>query len=196
MSQHQDMPTTLLVGRVVAVNVGRPREIEWQGRRALTGIWKSPVEGRVAVRGVNVAGDAQADFEVHGGPEQAVYAYAAEDTEWWEEQLGRSLGPGAFGENLTLRGIDVTNAVIGERWQIGTVELEVTRPRYPCWKLSARMGDEGFEKRFADARRLGAYLRILHAGELGAGDEVRIVSRPDPGMTIKMVGDRRLGGRD
>ncbi|MFN8484738.1 MAG: MOSC domain-containing protein [Anaerolineae bacterium] len=180
----------------MAVNVGRPREIEWQGRRALSGIWKAPVEGRVAVRGVNVAGDAQADFEVHGGPNQAVYAYAVEDTEWWEEQLGRPLGPGVFGENLTLRGIDVTNAVIGEVWQIGSVEFEVTAPRYPCWKLSARIGDAGFEKRFADARRLGAYLRIRRPGELEAGDEVRVVSRPERGMTIKMVGDRRLGHRD
>ncbi len=195
MSEGRNKVGELGIGRVVAVSVGRPREIEWQGRRALSGIWKFPVEGRVAVRGVNVVGDAQADFEAHGGPDKAVYAYATEDTEWWEEQLGRTLGPGAFGENLTLRGIDVTNAVIGERWQIGDVELEVTQPRYPCWKLSARMGDPGFEARFADARRLGAYLRILRGGELGAGDEVRVVSRPERGMTIKMVGDRRLRSR-
>ena len=195
MGESKDTSQPLAVGGVVAVNVGQPREIEWQGRRALSGIWKSPVAGRVAVRGVNVVGDAQADFEVHGGPDKAVYAYAVEDTEWWEAQLGRTLGPGAFGENLTLQGIDVTNAVIGERWRIGDVELEVTQPRYPCWKLSARLGDAAFEARFADARRLGAYLRILHAGELGAGDEVRVVSRPERGMTIKLVGDRRLRSR-
>ncbi|MFN8475092.1 MAG: MOSC domain-containing protein [Anaerolineae bacterium] len=185
-------PAPLATGHVVAVNVGQPREIIWLGRSGMSSIWKTPVPGRLEVRGVNVVGDRQADLGVHGGPDQAVYAYAVEDTEWWAEQLGRSLEPGTFGENLTLRDIDVTNAVIGERWQVGGIELEVTQPRFPCWKLSARMNDRHFETRFADARRLGAYLRIRSEGEIGAGDEVRVISRPSHGVTIRMVGDIRL----
>ena len=106
-------------GKLLSVNVGSPREIEWLGRREATSIWKSPADGRVAVRGVNVAGDDQADREFHGGPDKAVYAYAHEDTVWWERELGRELEHGNFGENLTVSGVDVTGAVVGERWEIG-----------------------------------------------------------------------------
>ena len=131
-------------GRLLAVNVGAPREIEWLGRRETTSIWKSPVDGRVAVRGVNVAGDDQADREVHGGPDKAVYAYAREDTAWWERELGRELEHGNFGENLTVSGVDVTGAVVGELWEVGSAVLEVAQPRIPCWKLGARMEDASF----------------------------------------------------
>jgi MOSC domain-containing protein YiiM len=127
-------------GKLLSVNVGSPREIEWLGRREATSIWKSPADGRVAVRGVNVAGDDQADREFHGGPDKAVYAYAREDTVWWERELGRELENGNFGENLTVSGVDVTGAVVGERWEIGTVVLEVAQPRIPCWKLGRANG--------------------------------------------------------
>src|SRR5512134_482581 len=103
-------------GRVLSVNVGTPRLIEWLGRVEATSIWKSPVEGRLAVRGVNIEGDDQADRRVHGGPDKAVYSYASEDTAFWEAEFGRELGPGAFGENLTTEGLDVSGAVVGERW--------------------------------------------------------------------------------
>jgi MOSC domain-containing protein YiiM len=172
---------------VVSVNVGRPREIERNGSVERTAIWKAPVEGRVAVRGVNVEGDDQADRSVHGGPDKAVYAYAGEDTAWWERELGRALGPGAFGENLTLAGVDVTGALIGERWRIGSVLLEVSQPRIPCWKLGKRMSDPRFLKRFAEAGRPGAYLRIAEEGELAAGDAVEIVHRPDHDITVGLV---------
>jgi MOSC domain-containing protein YiiM len=172
---------------VVSVNVGRPREIERNGSVERTAIWKAPVEGRVAVRGVNVEGDDQADRSVHGGPDKAVYAYAGEDTAWWERELGRALGPGAFGENLTLAGVDVTDALIGERWRIGSVLLEVSQPRIPCWKLGKRMSDSLFLKRFADAGRPGAYLRIAGEGELAGGDAVEIVHRPDHDITVGLV---------
>src|SRR3954452_12948833 len=116
------------MAHVVSVNVGRPRTV-CTGRRAVsTSIWKAPVEGRVAVRGVNVDGDDQADRSVHGGPDKAVYAYALEDTRLWEAELGRELGSGAFGENLTTEGIDVSGALVGERWRVGTTLLEVVQP--------------------------------------------------------------------
>jgi MOSC domain-containing protein YiiM len=172
---------------VLSLNVARPRTITWLGQTAQTSIWKSPVEGRVQVRGVNVDGDDQADREVHGGPDKAVYAYAREDIDWWESQVGRSLGAGAFGENLTLSDVDVSGALIGERWEIGGALFEVAQPRFPCWKLGARMNDASFPDQFRDARRPGAYLRIVSAGDVGAGDEVRIVHRPAHGLTLREV---------
>src|SRR5436190_15151557 len=111
--------------RLLSVNVGRPRAVGTGRRTVSTAIWKHPVEGRVALRGVNLDGDDQADRTVHGGPDKAVYAYAAEDTEWWEAMLAAPLGPGAFGENLTVRGLPVSHAVIGERWAVGSALLEV-----------------------------------------------------------------------
>jgi MOSC domain-containing protein YiiM len=174
---------------VEAVNVGKPQRIERaHGEVTTTAIWKEPVTGRVAVRGVNVEGDAQADRGVHGGADQAVYAYAAEDTDWWEAELGRKLGPGAFGENITVRGLDVTGALIGERWAIGSAVLEVTAPRIPCWKLARRMEDPRFIKRFSQAGRPGAYLRIIEEGEIGPGDTIEVVERPqDHDITIAVM---------
>src|SRR5919112_3067033 len=144
--------------RVASVNVGRPRQLSVRrGRPLMSAIGKAPVDGRVRVAGVNVAGDDQADRRVHGGPDKVVYAYASEDTAWWEAELGRELGPGAFGENLTVAGVDVSGAVIGERWRIGTVELEVCQPRFPCFKLGIRFEDATMVRRFAQAERPGAY---------------------------------------
>lgn len=175
-------------GRIQAVNVGPVRTIELPGRVITTAIWKSPVEGRVPVRGVNLEGDDQADRKVHGGPDKAVYAYAAEDTAWWDEDgVGVPLGPGAFGENLTTAGVDVTGAVVGERWRVGTTLLEVSQPRLPCFKLGLRMDDPRFPARFARASRPGAYLRIVEEGDVGAGDPVEIVARPGHGVTVSLV---------
>jgi MOSC domain-containing protein YiiM len=174
-------------GTVVAVNVGVPRPVELGGRTIWTAIWKSPVEGRVPLRGVNLRGDDQADRSVHGGPDKAVYAYGAEDTEWWEAELGRSLGPGAFGENLTVRGLPVSEAVIGERWAVGSTLLEVAQPRLPCFKLGLRMGDPRFLKHFTAAGRPGAYLRVIREGDIGAGDAIEVVARPEHGVTSALV---------
>ena len=171
-------------GKLLSVNVGTPREIEWLGRREKTSIWKAPIDGRVPVRGVNVAGDDQANREVHGGPDKAVYAYAREDTDWWERELGRGLEHGSFGENLTVAGIDVTGAVVGERWEVGSTVFEVAQPRIPCWKLGARMEDPSFPVHFAAAGRPGAYLRIVEEGEIGAGDEILVAERPGHGLTV------------
>ncbi len=145
-------------GAVVSVNVGRPRPVDRDGTAATTAIWKSPVSGRVRARGVNLEGDEQADRSVHGGYDKAVYAYAAEDADWWEGELGRSIGPGGFGENLTVQGLDLAASVVGER------------SRFP--------------HRFTRAQRPGTYLRIVQAGDVGAGDTVRVVSRPDHGFTV------------
>ena len=171
-------------GTVLSVNVGRVREFEYNGRPAKSGIWKSPVAGRVAVRGVNLDGDDQADRRVHGGPDKAVYAYAIEDIRWWEKELGRSLEHAEFGENLTTEQIDVNGALVGERWEIGTTVLEVSEPRVPCWRLGVRMNDKMFPRRFIEALRPGAYLRIIVEGDLGEGDEIRVVDRPEHDLTV------------
>ena len=178
--------------RIISVNVGRPQTRPGGRRYVRSAIWKSPVEGRVAVRGVNLDGDDQADRRVHGGPDKAVYAYAIEDTRRWEAELCRELGPAAFGENLTTEGLDLTGALVGERWRVGTVVLEVVQPRLPCFKLGVRMGAPGFVRRFAQATRPGAYLRIIEEGELGAGDEVAVLSRPEHGVTMGLMSEAIL----
>ena len=171
-------------GTVDSVNVSPVRNIHIDGEPIATGIMKMPVAGRVAVRGMNVAGDDQADRRVHGGPDRALYAYSSDDYAWWSDTLGRTLAPGTFGENLTIDGTDVTGAKIGERWRIGTTTLQVTSMRVPCFKLAAVMNDRGFVKAFARALRPGAYLRIIEEGDLAAGDAVSIVSRPSHDVTI------------
>ena len=161
------------------------RTIRWRGQDVRTGIWKRPVEGLVRAEGVNLEGDDQADRKVHGGADKAVYAYAREDIDWWEDELGRELAHGAFGENLTLRGVDAGAALIGERWRVGGALLEVSEPRLPCFKLGVKMGDNRFVKRFAAALRPGCYLRIAEPGELAAGDAVEVVDRPGHDVTIR-----------
>jgi MOSC domain-containing protein YiiM len=171
-------------GTLRSVNVSPIRTVTIDGEAVRTAIGKVPVTGRVAVRGVNVAGDDQADRTNHGGVDRALYAYAAEDYAWWSERLGRPLAPGTFGENLTVDGIDVSGAKVGEQWRIGSTLLQVTSPRVPCFKLAHVMGDPGFVKAFAAALRPGAYLRILAEGELGAGDDVKLVLQPSHRLTM------------
>jgi MOSC domain-containing protein YiiM len=175
------------VAKVLSVNVGGVRKFDYHGRPAQSAIWKSPVGGRVAARGVNLAGDTQADREAHGGFDKAVYAYAVEDQRWWEREIGRSLSYGEFGENLTTEGLEVNDALVGERWRIGSAILEVSEPRIPCWRLGVRMNDETFPRRFTKAMRPGTYLRIVVEGELGAGDEIEVVGRPDHHLTVRDV---------
>jgi MOSC domain-containing protein YiiM len=181
------------VARLVSVNVGQPRQISVRrGRPQMSAIVKAPVDGRVRVEGVNLAGDDQADRRVHGGPDKAVYAYASEDAAWWAAQLGCEVPPGMFGENLTTEGVDVSGAVVGERWRVGTVELEVCQPRLPCFKLGLRFGDPRMVRWFGQASRPGAYLRIVQAGDIGAGDAVEVISRPAHGVTVALVSDAIL----
>jgi MOSC domain-containing protein YiiM len=180
-------------GEVLSVNVAEVRMLERQGEQVPTGIWKLPVEGRVALRGVQVDGDTQSNPEVHGGYDQAVYAYAREDYEWWEGELGRALEPGLFGENLTLSGIDASGALVGERWEVGSALLEVSAPRIPCWKLGRKMEDPRFLERFAAANRPGAYLRIIEEGDVAAGDTVLVAERPDHAVSVTLVARALLG---
>jgi MOSC domain-containing protein YiiM len=175
------------VPRVLSVNVGSIRAIEWRGGIVTTGIWKHPASGRVALRGVNFAGDDQADRTAHGGPDKAVYAYAREDYEFWREQEGIETSIGLFGENLTLEGIDLSSALVGERWSVGSALLEVAQPRLPCYKLGIRMGDPYFVRRFLRAQRMGAYLRIVREGDIGAGDAVHVTERPGHDVTLRMM---------
>lgn len=181
-----------MAGRLLSVNVAEIRRIPRRGHMVETGIWKFPVEGRVAVRGVNVDGDRQADLRVHGGEFQALYAYAREDYEWWETELGRELPPGTFGENLTVEGVDLTSALVGERWRIGGAVVEVSLPRIPCFKLQHKMEEPRFVKRFGEARRPGSYLRVLEEGEIGAGDEIEILGRPGHEVSIGLLNEIKL----
>jgi MOSC domain-containing protein YiiM len=174
-------------GKVLSVNVGTVREFEYGGRPAKSAIWKSPAVGRIAARGVNLAGDDQADRNAHGGPDKAIYAYAVEDVRWWERETSRSLAYGEFGENLTTEGIEVNDALVGEYWEIGTTVVEVSEPRIPCWRLGVRMNDPLFPRRFTLALRPGTYLRIVVEGDVGAGDKIRIVERPDHDLTVRDV---------
>jgi MOSC domain-containing protein YiiM len=173
--------------RLLSVAVGRPREFDYRGKPARSAIWKTPVSGRVAARGVNLDGDDQADRQAHGGPDKALYAYAIEDARWWEARLGRPLEPAQFGENLTTEGIPVNDALVGERWAIGSAVFEISEPRIPCWRLGARMGDPGFVRAFTEALRPGTYMRIVREGDVGAGDAIEVVSRPDHGLSVRDV---------
>lgn len=172
---------------VRSVNVGAIREVEWRGELVRTGIWKRPVDGPVAVVGVNLAGDDQADRTVHGGPDKAVYAYSVEDYAYWAEREAFMVYPGLFGENLTVEGLDLRAARAGERWRVGTTLLEVAQPRLPCYKLGIRVDDSAFLRRFQAAHRPGAYLRIVEEGVVTAGDAVQVVSRPDHDVTMALM---------
>jgi MOSC domain-containing protein YiiM len=184
MIPRSGIPSTRVaaIPEIVSVNAGLPRTVEHAGRLVTTAIWKRPVTGRVAVRGVNLDGDGQADRSVHGGVDKAVYAYAREDYEWWSAELDTgALEPGTFGENLTVSGIALNAAEVGERWRVGSALLEVSEPRFPCFKLGIRMGDPKFLKRFAAARRPGTYLRNIEEGKLGTADPIEVVDRPGHG---------------
>ncbi|MEU1346270.1 MOSC domain-containing protein [Streptomyces sp. NPDC005775] len=181
--------------KVLSVNIGRPRPNPWKGLRE-TGIDKCPVDGPVAVAApgpkgtgaVGLAGDRVYDVQHHGGCDQAVYAYAREDLDGWEAELGRPFAHGAFGENLTTLGLDVNGALIGERWRIGPdVVLEVSCPRIPCVTFQGWLGRDGWLERFTRAARPGAYLRVIAPGDIGAADPVEIVHRPDHEVTVALA---------
>jgi MOSC domain-containing protein YiiM len=169
---------------VLSVNVGQARTVEWRGRSVTTAIWKEPVDSPVRVEGVNLDGDDQADRRVHGGADKAVYAYAAEDYDWWASVTGCLVPGGAFGDNLTTEGIDLGGSLIGDRWHVGSAVLEVAQPRQPCFKLGIRMADEQFPGLFAAAGRPGAYLRVIEVGTVAEGDEIVVEPAAFPAVMV------------
>ena len=171
--------------RIISVNVGAARDLVVAGRATQTAIDKRRVRGKVHAGPLGLAGDVQADLDNHGGPEQALYAYAREDLDWWTEQTLREFGNGAFGENLTTSGLDITGALIGEVWQLGRqAVVQVTAPRIPCRVFADWTSERHWVKRFAQAGRPGAYLRVLTEGEISAGDGVEILRRPAQRVTV------------
>jgi len=186
--------------RVVSVNRGPEAALVVAGKPARTGINKQPVPGRVAVSLLGLAEDESADKANHGGRDQAVYAYAREDLDWWTERLGRELRNGLFGENITTAGLDISAALIGEVWQLGDVVVQITAPRIPCVTFQSWIDEPHWVKRFAAGRRPGAYLRVLSEGTVGAGDELSVRSRPEVVVTVAesmaaYYGDREIMAR-
>lgn len=170
--------------RVVSVNVGRPRLVAWQGNTVLTGIFKNPVDGPIPLRRENLDGDAQADLNVHGGPDKAVYAYPLEHYDDWQAMLGSDLPFGAFGENLTTEGLIEDSVHIGDEFRVGTALLVVTQPRMPCFKLGIRFGDPTMVKTFLKVGRPGIYFGVREEGEIGPGDLIQRVSQDKSQVTV------------
>ncbi len=171
--------------KLISVNVGLPRAVEWKGRMITTGIFKDPVEGRTTLHRLNLDGDGQADLTVHGGPDMAVYAYPAEHYVYWRQELpGMDLPWGMFGENFSTEGLLEGSVNIGDRFRIGTAEVQVTQPRVPCYKLSLRFRRDDIIKRFLASRRTGFYLRVLQEGEVAPGDPFELTSRTGSNVTV------------
>ena len=172
--------------KVLSVNVGRPREVQSGRTRVLTSIFKSPVDGPVAVVGHNLVGDQQSDLSVHGGPNKAIYAYPSEHYSFWHDQLpGVELTWGAFGENLTTEGLSEETLHVGDHLRIGSVELVVTQPRSPCFKLGIRFDRPDMVKRFLASRRSGFYFAVVREGELSAGHAIDVLSRDPDAVSIR-----------
>jgi MOSC domain-containing protein YiiM len=171
--------------RLLSVNTGLPREVVSHGRKVITSIWKLPVNGRVRVGRLNLAGDQQSDLTVHGGADKAVYAYPSEHYEYWKRELpGTDLPWGAFGENFTTEGLLEPALAIGDRLRVGSAEFLVTQPRRPCFKLAIRFSRDDMVRRFLESGRSGFYLAVLREGEVGAGDPIEVTEREAHGVTV------------
>ena len=171
---------------MLSVNVGLPREVEWNGRTIRTSIFKAPVPGRVHVRKLNLDGDQQSDLAVHGGIDKAVYVYPSEHYAFWRDQLATAdLNWGAFGENFTTEGaLDDNSVHIGDRFRVGSAEFVVTQPRMPCFKLGIRFGRADIIKRFLHSGRNGFYFAVAEEGDVAAGDSIEPVARAENGVTV------------
>jgi len=171
--------------KLLSVNVSLPKEVEFRGRAVATGIFKEPINHRVMLEHLNIRGDGQADLVAHGGTYKAVYAYSIENYAHWKTTLGRNdLSYGQFGENFTVEGMLETDIHVGDVFRVGAALVEVTQPRVPCFKLGIKMGMPDFLKPFLKSCRVGFYLRVLEEGEVGAGDEITLVSQDPIQMTI------------
>jgi len=174
--------------RLLSVNVGLPRDIEWKGRTVHTAIWKDPVPGRCRVGRLNLAGDGQGDLAGHGGEQRAVFVYQIESHRYWEEKLGRTgLVPGQFGENFTVQGLPDDAVCIGDRYRIGTALFEITQPRVTCYRVGIRMDEPRMPALLTASGRPGFYFRVLEEGEVGAGDAIVKVSDGPERMTVAEI---------
>ncbi len=174
--------------KIISINVGLPRLAIWNGQPISTGIFKSPVAGRVKLRRLNLEGDRQSDLTVHGGVTKAVYAYPVEHCDYWRKELpGMELPWGMFGENFTTEGMFEDEMRIGDRFCIGSAEVMVTEPRMPCYKLGVKFGRSDIIKRFLASGRTGFYLSVLQEGEVTSGDAFELISRDEANVTIADV---------
>jgi MOSC domain-containing protein YiiM len=174
--------------KIVSLNVGLPREVLWHGRSVTTGIYKEPVAGRVALRKLNLDGDRQADLTVHGGEYKAVYCYPVEHYAYWNKELpGRELPMGMFGENFATSGLNENEVHLGDRFAAGSAEVVVTQPRLPCYKLGVRFGSDDMVKRFLASGRSGFYLAVTSEGEVGTGDEIKVISRDANAVPVSEI---------
>jgi ferredoxin-NADP reductase/MOSC domain-containing protein YiiM len=175
-------------GSLLAVNVGLPRDVSWQGRTVHTGVWKRPVDGPRLVRRLNVDGDGQGDLAGHGGEQRAVFVYQIEAYQYWQQQLGRNdFEFGQFGENFTVRGLADDEVCIGDRYQIGEALFEVTQPRVTCFRVGIRMNDAQIPALLVSHHRPGFYFRVLREGAVRAGDEIARVARGPKAMTVAEI---------
>jgi MOSC domain-containing protein YiiM len=171
--------------RLISVNTGLPREIDWHGRQVRTSIWKSPVAGPVQARWLNLDGDRQSDLTVHGGRDKAVYLYPSEHYHYWRRTLRDDDLPwGAFGENFTTEGLLEADVRVGDQLRLGSATFMVTQPRTPCYKLGIRFGSDRMVKRFLASRRLGFYVSVIEEGSVAAGDPIELAERDDRAVTI------------
>lgn len=180
------------MARLLAVNVGLPRDVQWKGRTVHTGIWKNPVDGRCLVRRLNLDGDGQGDLAGHGGEQRAVFVYQIESYRYWQEQLRRpDLGDpkssGRFGENFTVEGLPDDTACIGDQYRIGSALFEVTQPRVTCYRVGIRMNEPRMPALLTSSGRPGFYFRVLEEGEVGAGDEIVKVGEAKERMTVAEI---------
>ena len=174
--------------KLVSVNIGLPRKVPWHGRGVTTGIFKQPIDGRVTLRKLNLDGDRQADLRVHGGAAKAVYCYPLMHYEYWKRELqGRDLPMGVFGENFTLDGLLEESVHLGDQFSVGSAEVMVTQPRFPCYKLGIRFEADEMVKRFLVSGRTGFYLSVTREGEVGVGDEIRVISHDPDGVPVSQI---------
>jgi MOSC domain-containing protein YiiM len=174
--------------KLVSVNCGLPREVTWHGRSVTTGIYKEPVQGRLALRTLNLDGDRQADLSVHGGAAKAVYCYPLSHYDYWKDLLpGRELPIAVFGENFTTDGLSEDSVNLGDRFSIGSAEVVATQPRLPCYKLGIRFESDDMVRRFLESRRTGFYFAVAREGEVGAGDEISVISRDSNAVPVSEI---------
>ncbi len=174
--------------KVISLNVSLPKSVEYRGNKVLTGIYNEPVEGRLQVKTLNIEGDEQADLTVHGGPDKAVYAYPAEHYPYWRELYPNLIIDwGMFGENFTTEGLLEDQANIGDEYQIGSAKFIVTQPRMPCYKLGIKFESPDVIKKLFASAKCGIYFKVLEEGEVGAGDEIKLVKRDQNNVTIQDI---------